>query len=128
MSKIISVEVKKTINIQQLWRKLLLLQVEALKYIMLSPTGVLIYLHEDKELSEQDSDRMKACVHSYEVYPDLLELRMMREPLLQEADWRINRAQDNMEDTTALVAYRKALRDITKNYEDGPVEWPAKPW
>lgn len=56
------------------------------------------------------------------------KVRAQREPLLIEADWRINRAEDNGEDLSALRAYRQALRSVTLQADPWAVEWPAKPW
>lgn len=56
------------------------------------------------------------------------EIRAQRVPLLADADWRIQRAEDDGQDATSLRAYRQALRDVTKQADPWVVAWPAKPW
>tara|TARA_X000001036_G_scaffold108723_1_gene101891 strand:- start:1523 stop:1822 length:300 start_codon:yes stop_codon:yes gene_type:complete len=53
-------------------------------------------------------------------------LRSRREPLLEEADWEINKKIDNNEDATSWKVYRQALRDITSGDLNNP-NWPTKP-
>lgn len=55
-------------------------------------------------------------------------IRSERQSLFTEVDWRIQRAQDNGEDATPLIEYRRALRDITKQESPDTVLWPTKPW
>ena len=54
--------------------------------------------------------------------------RKDRSKLFLEADWRIQRAMDDGDDITPLIAYRRALRDITKQESPSAVVWPEKPW
>lgn len=56
------------------------------------------------------------------------EVRRERAPLLQEADWRIQRAEDDGLDLAPLRAYRQALRDVTRQSDPAAVVWPPKPW
>lgn len=56
------------------------------------------------------------------------EVRRERAPLLQEADWRIQRAEDDGLDLASLRAYRQALRDVTRQSDPAAVVWPPKPW
>ena len=56
------------------------------------------------------------------------DVRQERVTLLHEADWRIQRAMDDGDDITPLIAYRRALRDITKQESPSAVVWPEKPW
>jgi hypothetical protein len=55
-------------------------------------------------------------------------IRAEREPLLVEADHKYNHARDNGLDTSAISAYRQALRDITTQPDPANVAWPARPW
>lgn len=55
-------------------------------------------------------------------------VRAERQPLLDEADWRICRAEDENADTIQLRAYRQALRDVTDQENPEAVVWPLKPW
>lgn len=60
--------------------------------------------------------------------PSWDEVRRKRAPLLAEADWRIQRAEDQGEDVAPLRAYRQALRDMTTQPDPQNVTWPAAPW
>lgn len=53
------------------------------------------------------------------------QLRTLREPLLDEADKKINTLEDDGADTAAWRAYRKALRDITEDYKEENGDWKA---
>ena len=44
-------------------------------------------------------------------------LRQERKPLLEEQDILFMKAQESSEDTTAIVAEKKRLRDITKSVD-----------
>ena len=59
---------------------------------------------------------------------DWVDVRSKRDKLFVEADWRMQRAMDNGEDIAPLIAYRRALRDITKQESPSKVVWPDKPW
>ena len=54
-------------------------------------------------------------------------IRMQREPLLLEADHKINTLVDNGGDATAWRKYRQDLRDITKAEDLDNVTFPTKP-
>jgi len=54
-------------------------------------------------------------------------LRAMREPLIKEADWEINKLFDSNGDASKWKTYRQALRDITKASDIYDVTWPTKP-
>ena len=54
-------------------------------------------------------------------------LRAERKPLLEEADWEINKLFDSDGDTSKWKTYRQALRDITKASDIYDVTWPTKP-
>lgn len=60
--------------------------------------------------------------------PSWDEVRRKRVPLLADADWRVQRAEDQGEDTAPLRAYRQALRDVTTQPDPNDVTWPAAPW
>ena len=53
------------------------------------------------------------------------KLRNKRKPLVEEADWQINKIVDAGGNPSAWRTYRQALRDIT-NSPDNPT-WPTKP-
>lgn len=54
-------------------------------------------------------------------------LRMLREPLLKEADWQIHKIEDASGDASAWRTYRQALRDVTKQSDIYNINWPTKP-
>ena len=54
-------------------------------------------------------------------------IRFEREPLLQEADYKINTLVDNNQDASAWRTYRQELRDITKASDLNNVTSPTKP-
>ena len=56
-----------------------------------------------------------------------MSLRNDREPLLLEADYKINTLVDNGSDASAWRKYRQELRDITKAEDLGNVTFPTKP-
>jgi len=57
----------------------------------------------------------------------LIEIRNKREPLLLEADHKINTLVDNGGNATAWRKYRQELRDITKESDLDKVTFPTKP-
>lgn len=55
-------------------------------------------------------------------------VRVMREPLLAEADANVNKCIDLNQDASAWRTYRQQLRDVTSNItEVDVVNWPVKP-
>lgn len=54
-------------------------------------------------------------------------LRNTRKPLIEEADWEINKLFDSGGDASKWKTYRQALRDITKASDIYDVTWPTKP-
>jgi len=82
---------------------------------------------ERKKFTATEIKKLDAAIAAYEYKMPLPEVRAMREPLLLEADWRINKAEDMGEDTTELRKYRQALRDITSQ-DLSDLKWPKKPW
>mgnify|MGYP001162207100 FL=1 len=54
-------------------------------------------------------------------------LRQQRKPLLEEADWNINKLEDAGSDTKTWRAYRQELREITDASDVYNVTWPTKP-
>lgn len=55
-------------------------------------------------------------------------IKEQRSPLLVEADYLVNKAEDLGRDAAPFRAYRQALRDIPQTYQNaGDVVWPTKP-
>ncbi|MNL78966.1 hypothetical protein D3C87_2054750 [compost metagenome] len=75
------------------------------------------------------AEALAAHVAAYVHTPTWTAVRAEREPLLIEADHRINAAVDKGEDATALRAYRQALRDVTEPPNTpNSFTWPTRPW
>ena len=55
------------------------------------------------------------------------ELRNQRKWLLDEADYEINKREDNGQDATTWRAYRDSLRGITDAADLKAVSFPSKP-
>lgn len=88
----------------------------------------LFVLFEGKEsLTSAEQKKLDAVFKNYVFVPDVVNVRLERKPLLEEADWRINKAEDLGEDTTELRKYRQALRDVTSQ-DLSELKWPEKPW
>lgn len=54
-------------------------------------------------------------------------IRDKRAPLLIEADWLVQRAEDQGVGVSEARTYRQALRDVTKQPDPENVIWPVKP-
>lgn len=54
-------------------------------------------------------------------------LREQRQPLLEEADHKINTLVDNNQDASKWRTYRQQLRDITKASDLEKAKFPSKP-
>ena len=54
-------------------------------------------------------------------------LREQRQPLLEEADYKINTLVDNNQDAAKWRTYRQQLRDITKASDLEKAKFPSKP-
>lgn len=88
----------------------------------------LILVFDDRDdLTAAEKKKIDSVLKNYSFVPDLFDIRMERKPLLEEVDWRINKAEDSGEDTSELRKYRQALRDIT-NQDLSELKWPEKPW
>lgn len=71
---------------------------------------------------------IEQLVTAHVAIPSWDEVRRKRAPMLVEADWRIQRAEDQGDDLASLRAYRQALRDVTTQPDPDNVTWPAAPW
>ena len=79
----------------------------------------------DAEIEQRKKDEPQAIDDAPKY--KLMEIRSDREPLLLEADYKINTLVDNGGDTTAWRKYRQELRDITKASDLNNITWPTKP-
>jgi len=90
----------------------------------------LIYVEFSSEynLEKEQEEEIERIVASSCSAVNWDQVRRARYPLLLEADWRIQRSDDNGEDSSSLRDYRKKLRDITNQIDTSAVVWPDKPW
>jgi hypothetical protein len=88
-----------------------------------------IEFFERGSLTKTEQGKLDALIESYANIVLIDDIRKMREPLLEEADWRFNKAVDNDEQdmVNAIKLYRNQLRDMTKQ-ELNNLIWPNKPW
>jgi len=89
-------------------------QVDGIK-VELTSEEIALKEKEEKEWEDGNLERIKKG------------LRNKREPLLTEADHKINTLIDNSGDATAWRKYRQELRDITKASDLNNVTFPTKP-
>jgi hypothetical protein len=96
------------------------------KYKMVNDKKVELTADEIKELEARDVEWAKG-----ELDRQLDAIRQVREPLLLEADWQINKLNDSKGDASKWIAYRIKLRDITKDVDTvdkaKAVTMPKKP-
>lgn len=78
------------------------------------------------EETKENTAKEKAWIDSKD---DRLKqmLRDERQPLLEEADYKINTLVDNNQDAAAWRTYRQQLRDITNASDLENVTFPSKP-
>ena len=83
----------------------------------------------DSEIAEENKKTKEHndALPEIEKQAKLELIRMQREPLLLEADYKINTLIDNGGDATAWRKYRQDLRDITKAEDLDNVTFPTKP-
>lgn len=79
-------------------------------------------------VTEDELAAIEGMIASCVGVPSWDKVRRERAPLLAEADWRIQRAEDRGEDAAPLRAYRQALRDVTEQPDPNHVAWPVQPW
>ena len=89
-------------------------QVDGVK-VKLTSEEIALKEKEEKEWEDEKPVRIKES------------LRNRREPLLFEADYKINTLVDNGGDASAWRKYRQELRDITKASDLNNVTFPNKP-
>ena len=82
------------------------------KYKVVNNKKVELTADEIKELEARDVEWAKG-----ELDRQLDAIRQVREPLLLEADWQINKLNDSKSDASKWIAYRIKLRDITKDVD-----------
>ena len=83
----------------------------------------------DEEVTEEDrkTKEHNDALPEAEKQAKLELIRIKREPLLLEADHKINTLVDKDENASAWRKYRQELRDITNTSDLDNVTFPAKP-
>ena len=90
--------------------------------------NVYVELPTRDKVTEEEFSAIESLVAANSSFKSWEDARKKRVSLLKEADWRIERADDNGLDSSPMRAYRQALRDITKQSDPDNVVWPVKPW
>ena len=93
-----------------------------------NPDMIYVELPMRDKVTDAEFSAIQQIVDLCIAVPGWDDARKKRMFLLGEADWRIQRAEDNQQDSAPLRAYRQALRDITKQSDPDNVVWPVKPW
>ena len=90
--------------------------IDGLQVVELTTEEIKENTAKEKAWTDSKDDRLKQV------------LREQRQPLLEEADYKINTLVDNNQDASAWRTYRQQLRDITQNYDSlDTVVFPKKP-
>lgn len=88
---------------------------EGLKVVELTTEEIKENTAKEKAWTDSKDDRLKQV------------LREQRQPLLEEADYKINTLVDNNQDASKWRTYRQQLRDITKASDLEKAKFPSKP-
>tara|TARA_R100001510_G_C7596142_1_gene164187 strand:- start:140 stop:436 length:297 start_codon:yes stop_codon:yes gene_type:complete len=88
---------------------------EGLKVVELTTEEIKENTAKEKDWTDSKNDRLKQV------------LREQRQPLLEEADYKINTLVDNNQDASKWRTYRQQLRDITKASDLQKATFPNKP-
>ena len=87
---------------------------EGLKVVELTTEEIKENTAKEKAWTDSKDDRLKQV------------LREQRQPLLEEADYKINTLVDNNQDASKWRTYRQQLRDITKASDLEKAKFPSK--
>jgi len=70
-------------------------------------------------------EEIQAKIAELEAAEPLRLLRIERDRLLQQTDWEIQRNTERNIDSTELITYRNALRDLPQEIESGNISAPT---
>jgi hypothetical protein len=117
------------VNFQQLNELISKLNISGFTGTAYNGEDLLVTFEREKDLSPSQISKLNSIIENYVYEPSLGEIRALRRPLLEEADWRFNKAidEDNLELVEAIKKYRTELRDITLQ-DRSQLVWPEKPW
>jgi hypothetical protein len=72
-----------------------------------------------------DEELVQTKIAELEAAEPLRLLRIERDRLLQQTDWEIQRNTERNIDSTELITYRNALRDLPQEIESGNISAPT---
>jgi len=83
---------------------------------------ILSYKHEQPLPTKEE---IQAKIAELKADEPLRLLRIERDRLLQQTDWEIQRNTERNIDSTELITYRNALRDLPQEIESGNISAPT---
>ena len=92
------------------------------KFIIINETQV---IWNDYERPQPTEEEIQAKIAELEAAEPLRLLRIERDRLLQQTDWEIQRNTERNIDSTELITYRNALRDLPQEIESGNISAPT---
>lgn len=79
----------------------------------------------DNETEKPTEEEIQAKIAELTAAEPLRLLRIERDRLLQQTDWEIQRNTERNIDSTELITYRNALRDLPQEIESGNISAPT---
>jgi len=92
------------------------------KFIIINETQV---IWNDYERPQPTEEQIQAKIAELEAAEPLRLLRIERDRLLQQTDWEIQRNTERNIDSTELITYRNALRDLPQDISANNVPSPT---
>ena len=92
------------------------------KFIIINETQV---IWNDYERPQPTEEEIQAKIAGLEAAEPLRLLRIERDRLLQQTDWEIQRNTERNIDSTELITYRNALRDLPQEIESENISAPT---
>jgi len=79
----------------------------------------------DENTSQPTEEEIQTKIAELTAAEPLRLLRLERDRLLQQTDWEIQRNTERNIDSTELITYRNALRDLPQEIESGNISAPT---
>jgi len=79
----------------------------------------------DLNNAQPSEEEIQAKIAELEAAEPIRLLRIERDRLLQQTDWEIQRNTERNIDSTELITYRNALRDLPQEIESGNISAPT---
>jgi len=83
------------------------------------------YINSSNEFVPPTEEEIQAKIAELEAAEPLRLLRIERDRLLQQTDWEIQRNTERNIDSTELITYRNALRDLPQDISANNVPSPT---